>query len=110
MKNYTQKGDVITVAAPAAVTSGKLVVIGSLVGVAQKDAANGADVPIVTEGVIRYAKVSALAIAVGDKVYYDSTNDQLNKTASGNTLVGIAVVPAANPSPTVEFKLGATTV
>lgn len=110
MKNYVQRGDVVTVPAPAVVTSGKLVVIGSLVGVAQKDAANGADLPLVTEGVIRYAKVSALAIAVGDKVYYDSTNDQLNKTASGNTLVGIAVAAAANPSATVEFKLGATTV
>jgi predicted RecA/RadA family phage recombinase len=110
MKNYDQRGDVITVPAPAAVTSGKLVVIGSLVGIAQKDAASGADVPLVTEGVHRYAKVSALAIAIGDKLYYDATNDQLNKTASGNTLVGVATVVAANPSPTVGFKLGATTV
>ncbi len=110
MKYFVQRGDVVTVPAPANVTSGKLVVISSLIGVAQKDAASGADVPLVTEGVFRYAKVSALAIAVGDKLYYDSTNDQLNKTASGNTLVGIATAVAANPSPTVEFKLGATTV
>ncbi len=110
MKNFVQLGDVVTVPAPAAVTSGKIVVIGSLVGVAQKAAANGEDLPLLTEGVISYAKVSALAIAVGDKVYYDAANDVVNKTASGNTLVGVAVAVSANPSPTAKFKLGATPV
>lgn len=110
MKNFVQPGDVVTVPAPAAVTSGKIVVIGSLVGVAQKAAANGEDLPLLTEGVVSYAKVSALAIAVGDKVYYDAANDVVNKTASGNTLVGVAVAVSANPSPTAKFKLGATPV
>lgn len=110
MKNFVQLGDVITVPAPTTVTSGKLVVIGSLIGVAQKAAANGEDVGLLTEGVISYAKTSALAIAVGDKLYYDAANDVVNKTASGNTLVGVAVAVSANPSPTAKFKLGATTV
>ncbi|OJH54276.1 hypothetical protein ATN81_13975 [Agrobacterium pusense] len=110
MKNFVQPGDVITVPAPAAVTSGKLVVIGSLVGAAQKSAAIGEDVPLLTEGVISYAKVSALAIAVGDKLYYDAANDVVSKTASGNTLVGVAVAASANPSPSAKLKLGATTV
>lgn len=110
MKNFVQLGDVITVPAPAAVTSGKLVVIGSLVGVAQKAAGVGEDVALLTEGVISYAKVSALAIAVGDKLYYDAANDVVNKTAEDNTLVGFAVAASADPSPTARFKLGATTV
>lgn len=110
MKNFVQPGDVVTVPAPAAVTSGKLVVIGSLVGAAQKSVAIGEDLPLLTEGVISYAKVSALAIAVGDKLYYDAANDVVNKTASGNTLVGVAVAVSANPSPTAKFKLGATPV
>lgn len=110
MKNYVQKGDVVTIPAPADVTSGKIVVVGSLIGVTQKAAVSGAPVAIATEGVYEYAKTSALAIAVGDKVYFDATNNLINKTASGNTLVGIAVEAAANPSATVKFKLGATTV
>jgi predicted RecA/RadA family phage recombinase len=105
MKNFVQPGHVVTVPAPAAVTSGKLVIIGSLVGAAQKSAAIGEDLPLLTEGVISYAKVSALAIAVGDKLYYDTANDVVN-----NTLVGVAVAVSANPSPTAKFKLGATTV
>lgn len=110
MKKYIQKGDIVTVPAPAAVASGKLVVIGSLIGLAQKAAANAEPVPLVTEGVHKYAKAGSLAIAVGDKLYYVAANDHLNKTASGNTLVGIAVAAAAADDTTVEFKLGATTV
>jgi predicted RecA/RadA family phage recombinase len=110
MKNFVQDGAVITVPAPADVTSGKIVVIGALIGVAQKAAVSGADVPLLTKGVVSYAKTSALAIAIGDKLYYDATNNVVNKTASGNTLVGIAVSVAANPSPRVDLKLGPTTV
>jgi predicted RecA/RadA family phage recombinase len=110
MKKYSQKGDIVTVPAPAAVVSGKLVVIGSLIGIAQKAAANAEPVPLVTEGVFEYAKAGSLAIAVGDKLYYVSANDHLNKTASGNTLVGIAVEAAATDATTVKVKLGATTV
>ncbi|SMD18505.1 DUF2190 family protein [Rhizobium sp. RU36D] len=111
MKNFVQPGCNITVPAPSGGTvSGKICVIGSLIGIASTTAAQGVDVALVTEGVFRYAKTSALAIAVGDKLYYDATNNLLNKTASGNTLVGTAVAAAANPSDTVDFKLGATTV
>tara|TARA_R110002020_G_scaffold471284_1_gene698229 strand:- start:21568 stop:21903 length:336 start_codon:yes stop_codon:yes gene_type:complete len=111
MKNFIQPGRSITVPAPSGGTiSGKLCVIGSLIGIASITAAEAEPVALETEGVFEYAKVSALAIAVGDKVYFDATNNQLNKTASGNTLVGIAVEAAANPSATVNFKLGATTV
>lgn len=110
MKKYIQDGDIVTVPAPAAVTSGKMVVIGSLIGITQKAADNGAPVPLVTEGVFEYAKAGSLAIAVGDKLYYVSANDHLNKTASGNTLVGIAVEAAATDATTVKVKLGATTV
>ena len=44
MTNYIQKGDTITVTAPATITSGSLVVVGSIVGVAACDAESGADV------------------------------------------------------------------
>jgi predicted RecA/RadA family phage recombinase len=111
MKNYLQPGKSITVPAPVGGTvSGKLCIIGSLVGIAATTELAAADVALDTEGVFQYAKTSALAIAVGDKLYYDAANDVLNKTSSGNTLVGIATKAAANPSETVEFKLGATTV
>lgn len=109
-KKYKQKGDIITVPAPADVASGKLVVIGSLIGVAQKAALSGQPVPLVRTGVFSYAKAGSLAISIGDKLYYVAANDHFNKTASGNTLAGIAVEAATSDATTVEILLGATTV
>ena len=106
MKNYVQPGNTLTVPSPAAVASGDVVVIGALIGIAAGDAASGADLDLVTEGVFELAKVNALAVAVGDLIYYDAATSLVNKTASGNTLLGIAVTAAANPSASVNVKLG----
>lgn len=81
-----------------------------LVGVASSTAAEGVTFALQTNGVFRMPKTSALAIAIGDKVYWDNAAKVVNKTASGNTLLGTAVEAAANPSDTVAVKLGATTV
>ena len=43
-KNFIQDGRLLTVTAPAAVSSGDMVKVGSVFGVAQNDAANGVDV------------------------------------------------------------------
>jgi len=100
MKNLQQNGDVITVAAPAGgVTSGDFVQVGSLTGVAQSDAAVGVDVPIVRSGVFELGKTSAQAWTVGAKIYATAAGE-MTTTASTNTLVGVAVAAAANPSDT----------
>ncbi|RWQ68901.1 MAG: DUF2190 family protein, partial [Mesorhizobium sp.] len=85
--------------------SGELVVVGSIFGVAASDALSGEPVDLVTGEVFDLPKVSALAIAVGDKVYFDSATKLVNKTASGNTYVGVAVTAAANPSGFVNVRL-----
>lgn len=107
MRNYVQPGHTITVPAPSGgVSSGDPALIGALFGVAAYGAAEGADVELHTTGVFRLPKTSALAINVGDKVYFDATNKVVNKTSSGNTLVGVAVSGAVNPSATVNVRLG----
>lgn len=103
--NYVQPGDTLTLTAPYAVSSGGGLLVGSIFGVAQGDADNGAEVEAMTTGVHSLAKTSALAISVGDKIYWDNTNKEVNKTASGNTLIGVATAAAANPSATVEVRL-----
>lgn len=105
MKNFVQRGENITLPAPAAVSSGDPVLVGSLFGIAAGDAASGADLDLVTTGVFEMAKVSALAIAVGDTIYWDDTAKLVNKTATGNTKIGVAVTAAANPSATVNVRL-----
>ena len=108
MKNYIQRGENITLPAPAAVVSGAPVLVGALFGIAAGDAAIGADLDLVTAGVFEMAKVSALAIAIGDKVYFDSSTGLVSKTASGNVLIGVATTVAANPSGTVQVRLNGT--
>jgi predicted RecA/RadA family phage recombinase len=49
MKNFVQEGNTITVAAPADVMSGQLVVVGSIVGVAAFSASSGAAVEVTVE-------------------------------------------------------------
>lgn len=105
MKNHVQPGNNLTLPAPADVLSGELVVIGSIFGVAAGDALSGEPVDLVTGEVFELPKVSALAISIGDKVYYDSGTKLINKTASGNTYVGVAATAAANPSGTVNVRL-----
>lgn len=105
MRNFVQNGVNLTLPAPVIVASGGVVIVGSIVGIAAESAAIGEDLDIVTEGVFTLPKVSALAIAIGDKVYWDSTAVLVTKTASGNTLLGAAVTTAANPSGTVAVRL-----
>lgn len=108
MKNFIQRGDIISVPAPTGgVTSGGGVLVGSIFGLACHSAAEAAPVEIEVTGVWSLPKTSALAIAVGEKVYWDDTAKVVNKTSSGNTLVGVAVSAVANPSPSVNVRLNA---
>ena len=100
-------GDVIPQVAPSGgVVTGRGVKIGThLFGVAQETAAQSATFQMVMTGVVTIAKTSALAIAIGDLVYWDDTNKVVNKTPSSQKLVGIAVSVADNPSSTVDVLL-----
>lgn len=104
-QNYIQEGDVIEIAAPAAVSSGDMVKAGVLVGVALGDAASGADVRVALKGVYTLPKATG-AITVGAAVYYVAADGNLSTTASGNTLTGHCVVAAASGDATVAVRLG----
>lgn len=105
MKNFIQAGEHLTVAAPYDVSSGGGALVGSLFGVAAADAVSGADVVLCTEGVYALAKTSAQAWTLGAKVYWDNTDKVCTTTATSNTLIGVAVAAAANPSSTGTVRL-----
>jgi len=107
MKNFIQTGDVLSLAPGAAVASGTGYLFGAaLFGVAAADVANGEVGAFAVTGVVEIAKTSALAISVGDRVFWDATNKVVNKTSTAQQCVGIAVAAAANPSATVKILLG----
>ncbi len=105
MKNYVQPGNTLTLTAPAAIISGDVVIVGSIIGIANGDAENAAPVDVDTVGIFRLSKVAALAIAEGDTVYWDSAIKLVTKTVSGNTKLGVATEAAANPSADVTVRL-----
>lgn len=108
MKNFVQPGDTLTLTPAAAVASGVGYLFGTgLFGVATNDVAISTPGEFRTEGVVDIAKTSALVISTGDRLYWDSVNKVVNKTATAQQCVGIAVADAANPSATVRMKLGA---
>lgn len=104
MNNYVEKGFVVSVTAPYAVSSGGGCLVGGIFGIAACTAAINDDVELATFGVFDLAKTSALAITAGDILYWDDTNKEVNKTTTG-TPVAVALADAANPSSTVRARL-----
>lgn len=107
MNNYLQEGEILSLAPGADVAVGVGYLFGtSLFGVACENISNGVVGAFQTCGVVEIAKTSALAISVGDRLFWDATNKCVNKTKTAQQCVGIAVADAANPSATVKMKLG----
>jgi predicted RecA/RadA family phage recombinase len=105
-KNYIQRGDVLTIPAPATVTSGGVVIAGGIIGVAAGDAASGAPVDVETRGVFSLPKVGANAFTLGATVYWDESADLATVTSAGNTAIGVAVAAAGSGAAAVHVKLG----
>lgn len=104
--NFVQEGHCLDLDPGAAVPAGTGRLFGAaLFGVAAVDGANGVASSFITSGVVTIAKTSALAIAVGDRLFWDAANSVVNKTAVAQQQVGVAVEAAANPSPTVKMKI-----
>lgn len=100
MKNYIQPGLSVDVLAPYDVLSGGGALVGSLFGVAGATAVSGAAVTLTRTGVFELPKLSAQAWTVGAKIYWDDTNKWCTTVATANTLIGVALAVAANPSAT----------
>jgi predicted RecA/RadA family phage recombinase len=106
MKNFIQRGDTVTLVAPYALASSGLgVKVGSIVGVAVAAASSGADVEVALTGVFDVKKTSAQAWTVGALVYWDDSAKEFTTTSTSNTLAGVAVAAAANPTATGRVRL-----
>lgn len=106
MKNYVQAGDTLTVPAPTGgVSSGDVVAIGKLVGVAVTDAAEGDSVAVMVEGVFSVPVAAADDVGVGDTLYWDVADGEFNKSASGNIKSGYATQAAGVGVATGEIRL-----
>lgn len=105
MKNYVGRDENVTIAAPAAVSSGDAVLVGSLFGVAQADAASGADVALVQKGIFKLPKLTTDVMAVGNKVNWNDTNKELQLATSDLDNVATVLKAAGNGVTEVEVVL-----
>jgi predicted RecA/RadA family phage recombinase len=96
MKNYVQPGNTVTLTAPYDVASGDGLLVGAIFGVATGAVANGEAIETALVGVFDLKKVGSQAWAVGDKIYWDNTAKQATKTATDNTLIGVAIEAVGN--------------
>ena len=105
MKNFIQRGDMITVIAPTGgVTSGQGVLIGNLFGVAGITVAEGESVEIATAGVYELPKLASAVIAAGARVAWDDTAKQVVLPGIGMVPIGIATLAAGNGVTTVRVR------
>lgn len=107
--NHIQEGAVIdwTNDTGSDVSSGSVVVIGVLVGVALGNIANGEEGRVAIEQVFEVPKNSSLAIDQGDRCYWDVADGNINKTAVDNIDAGVAIADAGASDTTVKLKLNA---
>ncbi len=95
MKNHIQKGDVITVPAPAGGTvSGEGVTVGNIFGIAAYATAVGDPLKLATTGVYKLPKATAAVLTVGARVAWDNTAKNINLPGTGRFPVGIATEAA----------------
>lgn len=107
MRNYVQRGDTLTVPAPREVTSGEGVVVGSIFGVANGDAAEGELVDLDTVGVFNLPKLAADAYEVGEPVFWDDAA-RLVTTDGTDKRIGVATEPRLAQSAEVPVRLNGT--
>lgn len=82
------------------------VVVDDLVGVALSDIAPGAVGALAVEGVFQLPAETSAAFAVGQTLYWDSTNNRLTATAGSLKKIGYAFGAKATATGTARVKLG----
>ena len=106
MKTFIQPGNVISVTAPTGgVASGGGIIVGSLFGIATRDALEGEYTEIATTGVFDLNKDAATVIEQGERVAWDDTAREIALPGVGLYPVGIATMAAGDGATTVTVRL-----
>lgn len=99
MKNFVQRGEVVTLPAPYNVTSGDGMLVGNIFGVATHSALSGAPVETNLVGAVDIKKAASQAWAIGDPIYWDPTGKVATKTLLADArLIGEVLVAVGSGS------------
>ena len=110
--NYVKEGVTIDYTnAGSAISSGDVVVMGEIMGIALVDIANGAPGAVAITGTFKVAKVDAAVIVQGESVIWDSSASEFDDNAATpatGDVSGCCVAmegKGATTSETIEVKL-----
>ena len=87
------------------IPAGTVVILGSLVGITKLDVKSNTLGAVAVVGVYDVEKTN-VAVPLGSKVYWDATAKKANLTATGTTLLGVAVLEATVDDTVVRVRLG----
>lgn len=100
-----QNARTLKLAHTAAVALNEVIVNSGLVLIAVNAALINADNSYVYTGKVTFPKAAPLAIDVGDIVYWDVADGNINKSSSGNTMCGFCIAAALSADTTVDILL-----
>lgn len=104
MKNAVSKGLTMDYTATADITSGQVVLVGAMIGIAVSALASGETGALTVEGVFTVPKSTGV-VAQGAQVYWDNTNKNVTTTATDNTPCGKAFIAAASGDAEIDIKI-----
>ena len=103
---FVQDGKAIEITAGTAINQGDVVVLGGIVGVANRPIVSGGTGVIEIEGVWSMPKESALVISGGETMFWNPTSGYATTSSGGSNVVcGKAVAPSGATVTIVNVKL-----
>jgi predicted RecA/RadA family phage recombinase len=102
---FYQKGKAIDYTAANGLSVGQVVSLTNIVGVAMNDVASGAVGAVALEGIYLMPAASGITAAIGDKLYWDDTNNVLTTTSTANAVAGINLTTKATAAANVYCKI-----
>lgn len=111
-KKFVQKGDHLTLVAPAALASGEPTLIGSIFGVSVNTVAMGDEGVFALEGVHELPKVTLDVVTQGAPLYFVESSGLLSidDDTGNNKFVGVAIAAAGDTATTVLCRLNGVAV
>ncbi len=110
-RSYIQPGDVLTLIAPANLTAGTGVLVGSQFSIPQETVLSGASFDGYITGVHSHAKAASQAWTAGQVVYWDDTNKLFSNVATvgffgqGGVFIAVEAVAGGAGDTTGKVRL-----
>lgn len=109
MKNFVQPGTAMVITPGTDITSGSVVKIGQMLGVAERDIPAGTEGAVSIEGVFTVPKVSAAVITAGESLTWDVSagkfDDNLATAATGDLTGPCAVALESSGNGATSLKV-----